>query len=203
MLDREPEVGSRADRRHDHARARRTTASSRGSPRRSSKDGDVGRRRPQRRHARARQQLDDLLHLPHLVDADLLRLPPLDGRQPQDADAPQRGADDAELDGLQLPDPARRLVHPRPGRHGHEATASHRCARPARSWSARRTSRARGSTTAADGVGRGLQRAGVQHLRAAHRAREGDQAAAPTATSRPTATTTPGWPSCCCRARTS
>jgi len=62
----------------------------------------------------ARQQLDDLLHVPHVVDADLLRLPPVDG--PPTARcrcSAQRGADDQELDGLQLPGAARRLVLPR------------------------------------------------------------------------------------------
>ena len=71
------------------------------------KDGDVGGRR-RGRQAGARQQHDDLLRLPLLVDPELLRLPPVDDGQSQDADAAQRRADHAQLDGLQLPGPARR-----------------------------------------------------------------------------------------------
>ena len=76
-----------------------------------------------------------------------------------------------------------------------EATAS----RPVRSSSAVLVSSQNAEPrvdllAAADGLGGGLQRAGVQSaLRAAHRARAGDARPAPTATSRRTATTTPGW----------
>ena len=40
-----------------------------------------------------------------------------------------------------------------------------------------------------------------QHVRAAHGARSRKRRSAPIATSPPRATTTPGWSSCCCRAR--
>ena len=63
-------MGGRAGRRHDHARAApQLQRASRGWPRRCSKDGTTwgDARRPGHR-AGARQQQDDLLRLPHVVD---------------------------------------------------------------------------------------------------------------------------------------
>ena len=119
--------------------------------------------------------VDDVLHLPHVMDAHVLRLPSLDGRQPQDAHAPQRGADDEKLDRLQLPGPARRLVFPRARRHRDEEPD---CAGP---FGVRRPGQFAESVPvvallhAADRLGRGIQRSGVQHVRAAHRPRQRNQ----------------------------
>ena len=80
------------------------------------------------------EQPDDLLRLPLVVDDELLRLPPLDEGQPEEADAPQRGRETPGTRRLQLPDAARRHLHAGQGRHGHRATASP-AARRARSVS--------------------------------------------------------------------
>ena len=60
-------------------------------------DGKTWGARRRRRQARARRTADDLLRLPLVVDPELLRLPPVDEGEPEDADAAQRRADDAQL----------------------------------------------------------------------------------------------------------
>ena len=57
--------------------------------------------------AGAQRPADDVPELPFVVDDFVLRLPSFDDGEPEDADAAQRGRDDAELDGLQLPGAAR------------------------------------------------------------------------------------------------
>ena len=95
------------------------------------------------------------------------------------------------------------IVHARDATARSPATASRRCARPARCWSARRTRSASGSTTCS----RRSRRRASAGRRSARSCRtpcgRRRRSSAPTATSRPTATTTRGWPTCCCRARTS
>lgn len=62
------------------------------------KDGQTwGRRATRRICAGARQQPNDLLYLPHVMDNQLLRLSPGDDGQQEIADAPQRRADDSQL----------------------------------------------------------------------------------------------------------
>ncbi len=73
--DAERRVGSRADARHRGSRERalqRGLAPREDHPQRRQ---DVGRRAGRRERARARRRQDDLLHVPHLVDDELLRLP--------------------------------------------------------------------------------------------------------------------------------
>ena len=106
--------------------------------------------------------------------------------------------------GLQLPGAARRLVLPRPGRHRHQEPHRAGPLGVRRAGQLAEPVARRGTVLhAADGVGRGLQRPGVQHVRAAHGAREGDQAVHRLPRRRRRATTTRGWPTCCCRAPTS
>ena len=114
------------------------------------------------------------------------------------------GDDDAQLDVVQLPGPARRRLHARQGRHRRPAAASRRSrSSSAVVVSSQDLNRAVDLLPAADGLGRRLRRPGVQHARAAHRARPPRPRPAPTATSRQAATTTRSWRSCCCSAPTS
>ena len=111
-------------------------------------------------------------------------------RQPEAHGAAQRAAIDPQLDAVQLPGPARRRLHARQGWDGGR--------RPhlAGAVLERRRGELAGSQppvdllAAADRLVGGLLRAGVQHARAAHGARRPRPRSAPTATSRPTATTT-------------
>ena len=68
--------------------------------------------------ARTSQQQDDLLHLPLLLGAHLLRLPSFDDGEPAHAHAAQRRPHHAQLDFLQFSGPARRHLHAGNRRHG-------------------------------------------------------------------------------------
>ena len=132
----------------------------------------LGRRAEGRIATRARQQQHDLLRLPHVVDAQLFRLPPVDDAPTsKHAHAAQRRADDAQLDLVQLPGAARRRLHAGRGRHG-DRTSRRAGALVVRDSGEFAEPESRVALQhAADGFGRRLQRAGVQHVRAAHGAR--------------------------------
>ena len=133
----------------------------------------LGRRRVAQPRARRRAHV--VHHLPLVVGHQLLRLSPVADGQPEARRAAQRDQDHAQLDVVQLPGAARRRLHARQGQHGD--------ARPHLAGAI--VERGRGQLAgseppddlrpAADGVGRRLRRSGVQHPRAAHRARDRNQ----------------------------
>ena len=93
-----------------------------------------------------RERKHDLLRLPLLLDDELLRLPPLDEGQREEAEPPQRGRRQPQLDELQLPDAARRHLLPGQRRHGHEEPHRAGPLGLRGRWSPRRTRTASGST---------------------------------------------------------
>ena len=121
-------------------------------------------------------QSHDLLHLPHLLDAHLLRLPSADDRQRPPPHAPQRGHHHPQLHQLQLPGPSRRHIYAGRRRHRHQPPHRPRAIllrRPRQL--AKRQSRV-ALLHAANHLRPRLLRPGLQHLRSPHRPRTRNEA---------------------------
>ena len=150
------------------------------------------------RQPRAHRRRTGVLHLPHVVDDELRRLPSADPGELEDRAPALRGRRDAQLRDLQPAGGARRHVPAR--RHGpSRATRSRRCARPRR-WCCRRpTSTASGSTSSSRRSRRAATVAGVRARTIRTPSARPRPRPAPTAICRRTTTTTRSWRSCCCR----
>ena len=145
----------------------------------------------------------DVLHLPHVVDDELRRLPPADRGQLEDRAAPLRRRRDAQLRDLQPAGRARR--HVQLGRHGPVKggkIAPVRSSLGAGAVVDQHQPRAHLHPAAAD------RRVAASARRRSRRTTRTPSARprprpAPTATCRSRTTTTRSWRSCCCRAPTS
>src|SRR5579885_880879 len=111
-------MGNRSDPGHGHARQSALQLEVHAGQAHHQSRYPRRKRRRRRCHPRARQLLHDLLLLSHLLDSNLLRLPPPNDRKRSQADAPQRGPHHAQLHQLQFSSPARRHFHAWRGRHG-------------------------------------------------------------------------------------
>ena len=135
----------------------------------------------QSREPRASRIADHLLHLPHVVDDELLRVSPGGEGQHQKADAAQRGRREPGLRLVQPGDSPHRRLHARRRRHDHgknRARQSH-CAGPIveRGDAERAERHARlGRQSGADRLVGRVHRQRLQHARAAHRPRTRNQA---------------------------
>ena len=126
--------------------------------------------------ARASRVAHHLLHVPHVVDDQLFRLPSGGEGQHEEADAPQRRRRDAGLRVVQPAGAAHRRLHARHRRHGPgPQDRAGPLVERGRAQRAERHARMGRQPGADDFVGR-LQRQRVQHPRAAHGARRRNEA---------------------------
>ena len=167
-----------------------------------SRHAGLGRQRAEGT-ARAQRRQDALLHLPHLVDHELRRLPSADPGQLENRTPQIRRRRDAQLRDVQPAGRARRHVLPRRARRDQgsqdRAGAFVLGADPVVDQHQPRTHL---HAAAADLVGR-LLVAGVRAALPAHRTQAPKPRIATTATSPRTTTTTPSWRRRCCSARSS
>ncbi len=202
MVEPDQGMGSGADAGHDHARQSSLQREIAMGENRAARRHDLGRASGGRIAAGAREQPHDLLRLPHVVDAELFRLPSFDDREPAHAHAAQRRPDHAQLHVLQLPGAARRRLHAGNRRHGDGASRGASALFLRDHWSARKIRIANGSTTGS----RRFRPRDSRARRSAHscRTRCGRRKPRPaTIVTSPSATTTTrGWRRSCCRAPT-
>ena len=173
---RKQRVGDRSDRRFRHSwqRALQHEIVSRQAD-------DQGRHRrfanaARRRTSRPRQFFDDLLLLPHVLDAYLLRLPSANDRQRAQAHASQRRPHHAQLHQLQFSSSSRRHLHARRRRHRHRPPHRPRAIFLRHPSQFAKCESRLALLHAANYFRSGVFRPGFQHVCSAHRARQGNQA---------------------------